>query len=98
MTTARHLVTTSTTKKPLLISAMATPICPAPTDNSKQPLTFVTYEIIERLTENLGSKREITLKFLGGPSDDARFMRVSHSPLFNEGDEDIVFVRNNWIH
>lgn len=64
-------------------------------EGSRQPLTFVTYEIIERLSDNIPvSIRTITIKSLGGWSG-GRFLSSRHAPIFNEGDEDILFVKGN---
>jgi hypothetical protein len=58
------------------------------------PHTFVTYKIKESLK---GSPQQstLTLRFLGGRGEQAQFLSVSNYPLFDVGDMDVVFVKNN---
>jgi hypothetical protein len=58
------------------------------------PHTFVTYQISEVLTGQY-SNPTITLRFVGGPTGDGGFLMVSHVPLFDVGDEDVLFVKDN---
>ncbi len=59
------------------------------------PYTFVTYEIEEVLKGNY-TQRSITLRFLGGLLGKGdEFALVSHQPLFDIGDQDILLVKGN---
>lgn len=57
------------------------------------PQTLVTFEVVRPLLGQLASS-SFTLRFLGGADGQGRFMRASHVPVFQPGDEDILFVRN----
>lgn len=60
------------------------------------PHTFVTYQI-ERVFK--GNPRQANdkfiLRFLGGRGDQASFMHPSNYPLFDVGDQDVLFIRGN---
>jgi hypothetical protein len=58
------------------------------------PYTLVTYDVVRPLSGSLGAA-SFTLRFIGGPDGRGRFMRASNVPVFQPGDEDILFVRNN---
>lgn len=57
------------------------------------PQTLVTFEVVRPLLGHLASS-SFTLRFIGGADGQGRFMRASHVPVFQPGDEDILFVRN----
>jgi hypothetical protein len=57
------------------------------------PQTIVTFEVVRPLLGSLASS-SFTLRFIGGADGQGRFMRASHVPVFQPGDEDILFVRN----
>ncbi len=67
---------------------------PTGPDDAEIPYTFVTYEVHDIYR---GEAPEIiTLKFLGGHSQrNGLFMHTSVTPLFDLGDEDILFVTGN---
>lgn len=58
------------------------------------PHTFVTYRIQEVFS---GKTQEgtITLRFLGGRGKEAEFLMIQGYPLFDVGDEDLLFVKGN---
>ena len=58
------------------------------------PHTFVTYAVDE-VIQGQSDGKTLTLRFLGGRGEGARFMRVSGYPLFDLGDEDLLFVKAN---
>lgn len=57
------------------------------------PQTLVTFEVVRPLLGHVASS-SFTLRFIGGADGQGRFMRASHVPVFQPGDEDILFVRN----
>ncbi|MFZ5548898.1 MAG: hypothetical protein ACOZJX_09405 [Pseudomonadota bacterium] len=57
------------------------------------PQTIVTFEVVRPLVGSVASG-SFSLRFIGGPDGQGRFMRASHVPVFQPGDEDILFVRN----
>lgn len=57
------------------------------------PQTIVTFEVVRPLRGAMASSH-FSLRFIGGPDGQGRFMRASHVPVFQPGDEDILFVRN----
>lgn len=60
------------------------------------PHAFVTYDISEVLFPKTDVERQsITLRFVGGPDGQGRFLDVVGVPKFMEGDEDILFVAGN---
>jgi hypothetical protein len=63
-------------------------------DGTRQPITFVTYEVLERLSDLPVEQKEVTLKFLGGWSG-AKYISSAHAPVFNKDDEDIIFVQGD---
>jgi len=58
------------------------------------PHTFVTYKVRGVLAGQVASEA-LTLRFLGGPDGQGRFLSVSESPMFDVGHEDILLVRGN---
>ncbi len=60
-----------------------------------QPHTFVTYELGEVLFPKGTERTEVTLKFVGGPDGQGRFLDVGGVPKFMVGDEDILFIAEN---
>ena len=64
-------------------------------EDSSLPLTFVTF-YINKLIKGSYEGDQITLRFLGGVKG-SKVMTVSHTPLFNINDRDILFVKGNGI-
>lgn len=61
-----------------------------------QPHTFVTYDLVEVLfPKELSGRLQLTLRFVGGPDGQGRFLDVGGVPKFMVGDEDILFVAEN---
>lgn len=59
------------------------------------PFTYVTLEIQEVLKGRSVDGGTLTLRFLGGPFGDGRFLRVLGAPMFDVGDADLLFVAGN---
>lgn len=59
------------------------------------PHTFVTYQINDAPKGRSAEGNTITLRFLGGPTPDGRFLVVSINPTFEVGERDLLFVRRN---
>ena len=58
------------------------------------PHTFVTYQIKETIHgKPFGGT--FSMRFLGGPDGRGEFLMVSNVPLFQVGDEDLLFVSSN---
>lgn len=67
-------------------------------DNNSEvlPHTFVTYQILKVIKGNPRQANDkITLRFLGGRGNEATFMHPSNYPLFDIGDQDVLFLRGN---
>ncbi|HEX5686563.1 MAG TPA: hypothetical protein VFY73_21260 [Ideonella sp.] len=58
------------------------------------PHTIVTFDVVKPLQGNVGAA-SFTLRFIGGPDGRGRFMQASNVPVFQLGDEDILFVQGN---
>lgn len=58
------------------------------------PYSFVTYQIVNILKGNYGSSL-ITLRFIGGPSEDGSFFSMEGTPRFDVGDHDVLLVSQN---
>ena len=58
------------------------------------PHTFVTFRVTEVL-HGVAPGETITLRFLGGRGASGRVMFVSGQPMFDVGDEDVLFVKDN---
>lgn len=58
------------------------------------PHTFVTFKVEKQFT-NKAYPASITLRFLGGYDGQGKVLRVAHTPLFDIGDRDILFVSQN---
>lgn len=58
------------------------------------PHTFVTYKVRSVLAGRVASEA-LTLRFLGGPDGQGRFLSVSESPMFEIGHEDVLLLRGN---
>lgn len=58
------------------------------------PHTFVTFKV-EQLLKGQVNQQLVTLRFIGGPDNKGNFLSVSGVPLFDVGDRDILFVKNN---
>jgi hypothetical protein len=57
------------------------------------PFTYVTYDVTDTL---LGaSRKQVTLRFIGGSNGQGGFVSVEGVPAFSPGDEDIMFVKGN---
>lgn len=58
------------------------------------PYTLVTFEVVTPLAgTHPGST--VTLRFAGGPDGQGRVLNVSDYPVFQVGDEDVLFVAGN---
>lgn len=58
------------------------------------PYTFVTYRV-DKVLKGAANQPEVTLRFLGGMQDEERYMSPSGTPLFDEGDHDLLMVLGN---
>lgn len=58
------------------------------------PHTIVTFDVVKSFGGSPGAA-SITLRFVGGPDGRGRFMQASNVPVFQLGDEDVLFVRGN---
>jgi hypothetical protein len=58
------------------------------------PHTVVTFDVVKSLGGSPGAS-SITLRFIGGPDGRGRFMQASNVPVFQLGDEDVLFVSGN---
>lgn len=67
-------------------------------DEKYEPLphTFVKFKI-EKVFKGSPNQGVLTLRFLGGRGKESAFMSVEGSPLFDIGDKDIIFVKNNEV-
>lgn len=68
-------------------------------DGSGLPHTFVTFQV-DRTYKGRADSTRLTLRFLGGsfqdgPAGGGRVLEVGHAPLFDVGDQDILFVDGN---
>lgn len=61
------------------------------------PHTYVTYEISRSFKGRSSQDKLITLRFRGGPDDAGNTLIIPGVPLFQVGDQDIVFVRGNGV-
>jgi hypothetical protein len=59
------------------------------------PFAFVTYDITDTLFPTTSELKTLTLRFMGGPNGRGGVMRIDGIPLFQVGDEDILFIDNN---
>ena len=61
------------------------------------PYTFVTYRL-DNLLKGSIDQSAVTLRFLGGKREsDGAILKVSHTPTFKVGEEDILFVQGNTV-
>lgn len=58
------------------------------------PYTVVTYNIVKVIQGNATTK-SLTLRFVGGPDGRGGFLEASNVPIFQVGDEDIMFVQGS---
>jgi hypothetical protein len=58
------------------------------------PHAFVTYEVGEVLAGQVASRR-LTLRFVGGPDKRGHIFQLAHVPMFDVGNEDVLFIRGN---
>lgn len=65
-------------------------------DAQRVPHTFVTYNV-ENVLHGEADGKQITLRFIGGRGDKARFLTVSGQPLFDLNDRDLLMVAENGI-
>ncbi len=63
-------------------------------DAQRVPHTFVTYNVEDVLHGDAASK-QVTLRFVGGRGEKARFLSVSGQPMFDQGDRDLLMVADN---
>lgn len=66
-------------------------------DDVAMPHTYVTYEITRNFKGRSSEDKSITLRFRGGPDDAGNTLIIPGVPLFQAGDQDIVFVRGNGV-
>jgi len=67
---------------------------PGGQEGTRVPYTFVTYRVNDVIRGE--TEGEVTLRFIGGLDEQAgRYLQTSHSPQFDLGDEDILFVQGN---
>lgn len=66
-------------------------------DDVAMPHTFVTYEILKNFKGQSSEGKSITLRFRGGPDGTGNTLIIPGVPLFQVGDQDIVFVRGNGV-
>ena len=57
--------------------------------------TFVTYSVERVFKGRADSEKEFTLRIIGGPVGESRFLLVPHFPTFDTGDRDVLFVAGN---
>lgn len=65
-------------------------------DAQRIPHTFVTYNV-EQVLHGTADSKQVTLRFVGGRGEKARFLSVSGLPMFDKGDRDLLMVANNGI-
>ncbi|MFK8029834.1 MAG: hypothetical protein AB8G18_06310 [Gammaproteobacteria bacterium] len=65
-------------------------------DAQRVPHTFVTYNV-EKVLHGEAEDKQVTLRFVGGRGDKARFLTVSGQPMFDKGDRDLLMVADNGI-
>jgi hypothetical protein len=58
------------------------------------PYTVVTYDVVRVARGTLASP-SFTLRYIGGPDGRGSFLEASHVPVFQVGDEDILFVEDS---
>ena len=58
------------------------------------PYTLVTYDIV-RPVRGSTARTTLTLRYLGGPDGRGGFLAASHMPVFQVGEEDILFVQDD---
>lgn len=63
-------------------------------ESSGTPYTFVTYQVYRVLKGNYGAGA-ITLRFIGGPSEDGVVFSMEGTPRFDLGDHDVLLVDQN---
>lgn len=66
-------------------------------DDVAMPHTYVTYEITRNFKGHSSDDKLITLRFRGGPDDAGNTLIIPGVPLFQAGDQDIMFVRGNGV-
>lgn len=65
--------------------------------NSPQlPYTYVTFKVDKFFKGNI-NQSVVTLRFIGGPDGKDNYLTVSRVPLFDIGDKDTLFVKDNGI-
>lgn len=70
---------------------LSTPTASAP---NRLPHTLVTFEVVAPLA-GAHPGQTITLRFVGGPDGQGRVLSLSDYPVFQVGDEDVLFVAGN---
>ena len=63
-------------------------------DEASLPYTIVTYEI-DKILHGAPLGETFSMRFLGGSDGRGGFMTASNAPLFQVGDEDLLFVSGN---
>ncbi len=64
-------------------------------DDPRIPFTFVKFKIEKIFKGKAANKEFITLRFMGGSAGGKRRLKVLGIPLFDKGDNDILFVAGN---
>lgn len=67
---------------------------PTPGAPKRLPHTLVTFEVVAPLA-GTHPGQTITLRFVGGPDGQGRVLSLSDYPVFQVGDEDVLFVAGN---
>lgn len=63
--------------------------------DGKMPYTYVTFRINKRMLGTSEQQNKLTLRFEGGLAEDDTFLLGTHIPLFDVGDNDLLFVGRN---
>ncbi len=67
---------------------------PGGPEGTSVPYTYVTYRVDNVIRGE--AEPEITLRFIGGlDEENGLYLQTSHSPQFDIGDEDVLFVQGN---
>lgn len=69
---------------------LSTPRAGAP---GRIPHTLVTFEVLDALAGSAAPT--FTLRFVGGPDGMGRVLKLSDYPVFQVGDEDVLFIKGN---
>jgi len=59
------------------------------------PHAVVTYRVERLLRGKVLGEKSVTIRFIGGPDGQGRFLKVDGVPLFQDGDQDVLFLAGN---